>query len=111
MGLLDIGYHYIIGRNGQIKACRPEHVMGSHAPGLNHESIGVCLMGGEGEDGRPVDNFTLAQREALSVLLLLLRSRYHAKVTGHSEVQRLRTKQGAKRQCPMIDMNEVRSWL
>ena len=109
MGLLEIGYHAIIERSGLVRFTRPWDVMGSHAPGLNHTSIGICLMGGEDEDGSPASNFTGDQMVALHELLIVLVAAYPGvDVRGHSEAQVVRTKTGRKRQCPMIDMRELR---
>ncbi len=41
----DIGYHYLILKNGTVKKCRPVHEMGAHCYGQNKESIGICLTG------------------------------------------------------------------
>lgn len=49
MGLLDVGYHYIIPRTGMALPCRPHNVQGAHIRGkANRDSIGVCLAGGVG---------------------------------------------------------------
>ena len=44
-GWSDIGYHYIITKDGQIQTGRPIERPGSHAKGYNSTSIGVCLTG------------------------------------------------------------------
>lgn len=44
-GWKDIGYHYLILKNGTVKKCRPVHEMGAHCYGQNKESIGICLTG------------------------------------------------------------------
>jgi hypothetical protein len=46
MGLLDVGYHYVIERDGRVVCTRHWAVMGSHTPGNNHDSIGVYIVGG-----------------------------------------------------------------
>lgn len=49
MGLLEIGYHFLILQDGKLVSCRPHTVQGSHCRGkLNRVSIGVCLAGGLG---------------------------------------------------------------
>lgn len=65
----DIGYHYVIRRNGEIEAGRDESVVGAHAKGMNKNSLGVCLVGGRGEDGGNENNFTQDQFHALAGLL------------------------------------------
>lgn len=108
MGLLAVGYHYIIERDGEVVQCRGREKIGTHTPGLNLESIGVCLVGGREEPGGDgVDNFTPAQRHALLSLLHELRQAYPGiKVRGHTEVQRYR--RAGHPACPPIDMDLLR---
>ena len=47
----DVGYHYIIRRNGKLEKGRPEEYSGAHAPSHNSRSIGICLVGGMAKDG------------------------------------------------------------
>ena len=44
-GWEGIGYHKIIKRSGQVENGRPEFWVGAHVKGLNHKSLGVCLIG------------------------------------------------------------------
>lgn len=107
MGLLGIGYHFIIERDALVIETRERHLIGTHTPGHNMDSIGVCLVGGRDELGLPADNFTPAQYEALMELLWDLRVDYPgAKLFGHSEVQRYRNK--TLPNCPFIDMDDLR---
>jgi hypothetical protein len=41
----DIGYHYLIGKNGGIYEGRDVRVRGVHVAGYNTGSMGVCLLG------------------------------------------------------------------
>lgn len=108
MGLLDIGYHYLVERDGGLMVTRPLDSVGAHAPGLNHESIGICLLGGADAEGKPEDNFTDAQIEALRVLLRKLKGLHRAaKVVGHSEVQKVRRDKRSI-PCPCLDMDLLR---
>jgi N-acetyl-anhydromuramyl-L-alanine amidase AmpD len=118
MGLLDIGYHWIVERDGTCIATRPEDQIGTHTPGCNMDSIGVCLVGGrslvvpnDDRDHRhdyPDDNFTEAQKVGLYDLLLGIKRRYPGiAIVGHSEVQRYRDK--GLPPCPMVDMHELRA--
>ena len=108
MGLLSIGYHYIIERDGTVVSCRERDVVGSHTPGFNMDSVGVCLVGGREEDGGDgVDNFTKDQRLALLRLVHELRTEYPGvKLKSHSEVQRFRHR--GHPDCPPIDMDLLR---
>ena len=44
-GWNDIGYHFVIRRDGEIEMGRMPSVQGAHTKGHNPDSIGVCLVG------------------------------------------------------------------
>lgn len=44
-GWCDIGYHFIIDRNGSIYECRPLWAVGAHVKGHNYGNIGISLLG------------------------------------------------------------------
>jgi len=44
-GWFDIGYHYVIRRDGSLENGRPMDRPGAHARGFNHLSLGICLVG------------------------------------------------------------------
>ena len=44
-GWEGVGYHKIIRRNGHVENGRPEFWIGAHVYGINHLSLGVCLIG------------------------------------------------------------------
>ena len=44
-GWSDIGYHYIITKDGAVHSCRPEAKKGAHCPKMNSRSIGICFTG------------------------------------------------------------------
>lgn len=77
-GFSDIGYHYVVGRDGTVYAGRPESVVGAHCPGQNPCSIGVCYVGGEVADGshKPKDTRTPAQKKSLRELVESLKRKY-----------------------------------
>lgn len=68
-GFSDIGYHFVIRRSGRIENGRPAKKPGAHAKGHNADSIGICLVGGIDDKGKPQNNFTEAQELALRKLL------------------------------------------
>lgn len=88
-GWRDIGYHYLIDRDGTVATGRPVEQVGAHAIGHNTGSIGISLFGGHGssENDAFEDNFTLAQDRALRGLLDKLQSQHPAigRITGHNE--------------------------
>lgn len=95
-GWNDIGYHYVIRRNGSIEKGRDESVVGAHASGHNSRSIGVCLVGGKGANGGSDCNFTVNQWSALESVVSDLVARYPgAKVIGHRDV--------SAKDCPSFD--------
>jgi N-acetylmuramoyl-L-alanine amidase len=107
MGLLSIGYHFIIERDGTVVLCRPVEKIGTHAPGNNMDSIGICLVGGRDHDGNAEENFTREQRKNLLKLIGDLKKRYgHLDVLGKTEVQRYRNR--ALPPSPFLDMDLLR---
>ena len=88
-GWSDIGYHYLIDRDGTVAIGRPLERIGAHTRGHNTGSIGIALFGGHGsaETDAFAENFTAAQDAALIALIEELRVRYPAikRVSGHNE--------------------------
>lgn len=82
-GFFDVGYHYVIRRDGTIEKGRPDDRPGAHVQGYNGKSLGICLVGGwKGEN-----NFTPQQFSTLQGLLILLRLNHpDAKVVGHRDI-------------------------
>lgn len=89
---LDIGYHYVIKRDGTIQKGRHESAVGAHCyhpkyktswP-INKTSIAICMVGGLGADGKALNNFTDAQWESLLRLCKSLLNNYKsAKLAAH----------------------------
>jgi hypothetical protein len=44
-GFADIGYQFLIGREGQLYEGRALNVRGAHTYGANYGSLGICLLG------------------------------------------------------------------
>lgn len=86
-GFSDIGYHYVVYRDGSVHEGRPVNLAGAHTKGHNTNSIGVCYVGGLARDEKTAkDTRTLAQRAALELLLTRLRVLYpDAKIYGHRD--------------------------
>lgn len=86
-GWEGIGYHAVIRRSGKLEAGRDLSRTGAHVVGHNHESVGVCLVGGLDNTGKPADNFTPAQWETLAELVRDLSERFpFAAVVGHRDL-------------------------
>lgn len=91
-GFSDIGYHWVIGLNGEVRKGRDESIAGAHCKWHNTRSIGICYVGGcpprsvEGWKNIGKDTRTPAQKAALIKLIKEVKSRYpKATVHGHNE--------------------------
>lgn len=94
LGWRDIGYHYVIERDGRVVPGRSLNLAGAHciASGMNQKGIGVAVLGNL-ENHPPLP----AQEKALLQLVRDLMGRFRiplAKVLGHKEVP------GAATACP-----------
>lgn len=103
-GWRDIGYHFLIDRDGTVATGRPLDQVGAHVAGHNTGTIGISLFGGHGgaTTDKFEDNFTSEQDAALRNLIANLQNRFPSisKISGHHEY--------ANKACPCFD---VRSWL
>ena len=88
-GWSDIGYSHIIDRDGTVALGRPIEKAGAHTKGRNANSIGICLIGGQGgtANDKFEDNFTQAQANALRTLIAGLKREYPSieKISGHNQ--------------------------
>lgn len=99
-GFADIGYHYVIYRDGSIHKGRSEATPGAHCLGHNAKSIGICYIGGCSKDGMTCkDTRTPQQVVALRQLVSRLRFFYpNASVHGHNEF--------AAKACPSFNVQK-----
>ncbi len=89
----DVGYHYIIRRDGTIEVGRMESVVGAHCRGQNSRSIGICLVGRT--------EFTEEQFHSLRKLVEEIELRYGlVEVCGHYKY--------SSKTCPNFNVEE---WL
>lgn len=87
-GWKDIGYHYLIDRDGKVATGRPLDQIGAHTQGHNTGTIGISLFGGHGsaETDQFADHFTPEQDVALRKLIADLRGRFGpVKLSGHNQ--------------------------
>ena len=87
-GWRDIGYHWIIGRDGTVLPGRAESELGAHVIDRNNGTIGICLIGGH--DAAATDrfeqHFTANQGAALRKLIAEISARTRIKrISGHNE--------------------------
>ena len=99
----DIGYHYLIDRDGTVAEGRPIEKVGAHVKGHNTGTIGVSLIGGHGsaETDDFADNYTPEQDAALRKLLASLKAAHGiTKISAHHDY--------AAKACPGFDLKR---WL
>jgi N-acetylmuramoyl-L-alanine amidase len=109
-----IGYHFVICngydkkgkytafKDGAIETGRDINIQGAHAKGMNSDSIGICMIGKDGE-------FTWNQIDSLIVVLHELINEYDIDINdiiGHYE-----TPLANGKTCPDIKMDKIRSML
>lgn len=103
-GWSDIGYHFVVDRDGTVVDGRPLEKAGAHVRGRNDHSVGICLLGGHGSarNDKFEDNFTSQQDSALRSLIQRLKIEHPEirKITGHNEY--------ANKACPGFN---VEGWL
>lgn len=98
-GWSDIGYHYIVYRDGRVMLGRPVGQIGAHVTGHNTGTIGVAYVGGVASDGKAAkDTRTPAQSASLLWLVEQLAAKHKGvrKVTGHNAY--------AAKACPSFDV-------
>tara|TARA_R100000234_G_scaffold46829_1_gene27988 strand:+ start:11045 stop:11464 length:420 start_codon:yes stop_codon:yes gene_type:complete len=91
-GWSDIGYHFVIKRNGIVQIGRPIQIPGAHVKGKNSVSVGVCLVGRTEFDERQFS----ALRDTVQLLLRLYPD---SKVVGHHDIDDSKT-------CPNFNVAE-----
>ena len=96
-GYQKIGYHYLIGLNGERWQGRSVEEVGAHTKDHNQNSIGICYVGGLAADGKtPKDTRTTMQKVALLTLLEEIKACYpNATIHGHREF--------TPKDCPCFD--------
>ncbi|MEQ9309690.1 MAG: N-acetylmuramoyl-L-alanine amidase [Balneolaceae bacterium] len=104
----DIGYHFVIRKNGDVEIGRPMFKVGAHCKdmAMNHKSVGICLSG-----HHDVEELDIYQLKPLVELCQSIMAQYSIPVEhvlGHRET-------GANKTCPgnlvsMVDIRERISW-
>ena len=100
-GWKDIGYHFVIRRDGSVEKGREIGRSGAHVRGYNANSIGVCYVGGVSESGKAEDNRTADQSRVLFATVSSLKKRWpKAEVLGHRDFPDVR------KACPCFDVKQ-----
>ena len=101
-GWSDIGYHFVVRRDGTVEKGRPLNQTGAHVQGWNKNNIGICLEGGLDDQFQPSNNFTREQWRALKPLVASLKAKAKAaKVVGHRDFPNV------NKACPCF---EAKAW-
>lgn len=115
-GWKDIGYHFVINRDGTVEKGRNVDEIGAHVEGWNAQTLGICLVGGlaEKDPWGPQNNYTNAQWKALKGLCGVLVVKYpKATILGHRDLSPDKDHDGLVepneyvKACPCFD---VRPW-
>lgn len=94
-GWSDIGYHWVVRKDGRVELGRPETEVGAHVEGFNAQSIGVCFAG-----NGDLEDLTDAQKAAGAKLVAEILRRHDLtdefrrnprRVIGHREINDLIT--------------------
>lgn len=84
----DIGYHFLIDRDGTVAHGRLLERTGAHTQGRNTGTVGIALFGGHGSSAADkfAENFTPAQDRALRALIDRLRATHgRLALSGHNQ--------------------------
>jgi len=99
-GFNDIGYHFLISREGEVATGRDLGVAGAHTKGHNANSIGISLEGGYGHSRQDdfLDVYTVAQGKALLQLVDRLQAEFGiTMISPHNKY--------ANKECPAFDLD------
>jgi N-acetylmuramoyl-L-alanine amidase len=97
----DVGYHYLIRRDGSVEVGRPLSRPGAHVRGHNASTIGIVYTGGiDADTGEHSDTRTDDQRDALFSLIVSLAVVFPTitRVRGHRDFP------GVSKSCPCFDV-------
>jgi N-acetyl-anhydromuramyl-L-alanine amidase AmpD len=98
-GWSDIGYHFVVKRDGTVEEGRGEHFVGAHTEKWNGKSIGICWVGRK--EPTPIQLAKLLRKVKD---LLKKYGLNESQVLGHKELNPNKT-------CPNLDMEKFRALL
>lgn len=90
-GFSDIGYHYLIGLDGEVwEGRKPQNSVGAHVKGYNDTTIGVAYVGGlRATDAAPMDTRTEKQKSSLlAVCTKLVKAYPNVVILGHRDLSK-----------------------
>ena len=97
-GWSDIGYHFIVFRDGRVLEGRPVAKAGAHTKGRNANSIGIALEGGKGHNRTEPFSavYTVKQGKALARLISKMNDEYGVvELSPHNKY--------SSKECPAFD--------
>ena len=95
-GWQDVGYHFVVGLDGEVEEGRPLEKTGAHTKGSNWDSIGIAYVGGMNKEmDASKDTRTDEQKESLIDLICELKDSYGGTVYGHRDF--------SDKDCPSFD--------
>jgi N-acetylmuramoyl-L-alanine amidase len=95
----DVGYHFVVRRNGEIECGRMESVKGAHCPPMNGSSLAIAWVG--------ISLPTSQQWSSMVRLTKELMARYSVpthRVYGHKEAD-----PACGKSCPVLNMMTFRT--
>jgi len=102
----NVGYHFIVEANGNVTQLSDIVNPTNGVAGFNTRSIHISYIGGVDKDGKPVDNRTDAQKQALIDTIkkvrneIALKQRFFPVIQGHTDFP------GVSKSCPCFDAKE-----
>ena len=105
------GYHFLVDRWGVVHTLLDMEQVANGVRGHNSHSVHVAYIGGIGDDGRPADTRTQAQRVSLrSTVRILLKDNPGSVALGHRDISPDRNRNGIVdpweriKECPCFDV-------
>jgi len=98
----DIGYNFVVGEDGNVYEGRGWGKLGSHAPGYNSKSIGICIIG-TFTSRKPNDAALQAVKDLISCGVSQNKISSDYNLIGHRQAKRT--------ECPGDKLyDEIKSW-
>jgi N-acetylmuramoyl-L-alanine amidase len=98
-GFRDIGYHYVVLKDGRVETGRNVNIIGAHCYGHNVHSIGVCWVGRHDCNEKQMPALVKLVKD-----LLFIYNLGPGDVKGHCEYESHKT-------CPNLPMDDFRKRL
>lgn len=107
------GYHLIVSPDGTITRLAPDSAICNGVAGFNRNALHVSYIGGVDANGKPIDNRTEWQSDAMEGIVRGWSAKYPtAKIMGHRDFSRDLNRDGIlqpsewAKACPCFDVKE-----